>query len=57
MQNRDRLRENRFVVAKGEGVRGGMEWEAGVSKCKLLDTGWITTSSTAQGTINMFSIL
>ena len=57
MQNRDRLRENRFVVAKGEGVRGGMEWEAGVSKCKLLDTGWITRSSTAQGTINMFSIL
>ena len=27
--------ENRFVVAKGVG--GGMEWEAGVSRCKLLD--------------------
>ena len=24
------------MVAKGEGVGGGMEWEVGVSKCKLL---------------------
>ena len=28
--------ENRLVVAKGEGVGGGMEWEVGVSRCKLL---------------------
>ena len=28
--------ENRLVVAKGEEVGGGMEWEVGVSRCKLL---------------------
>ena len=33
--------ENRLVVAKGEGVGGGMELEAGVSRCKLLYIGWI----------------
>ena len=27
---------HRLVVAKGEGVGGGMEWEVGVSRCKLL---------------------
>ena len=28
--------ENRLVVAEEEGtVAGGMEWEAGVSRCKL----------------------
>ena len=30
--------ENRLVVAKGG---GGREWEAGVSRCKLLDMEWI----------------
>ena len=24
------------MVAKGEGVGGGMEWEAGISRCELL---------------------
>ena len=38
-QNRDI--ENRLVVAKGEGVGGGMEWEVGVSRCKLLYMEWI----------------
>ena len=28
--------ENRLGFAKGEGVLGGMEWDAGVSRCKLL---------------------
>ena len=28
--------ENKLVVAKGEGVGGRMEWEAGVRRCKLL---------------------
>ena len=26
---------NRLVVAKGDRVVGGVEWEVGVSKCKL----------------------
>ena len=25
-----------LVVAKGEGFRGGTEWEVGISRCKLL---------------------
>ena len=33
--------QNRPVVAKGEGVGGGMEWEVGVSRCKLLYMEWI----------------
>ena len=32
--------ENRRVVVKREGVRGGMEWE--VSRCKPLYIGWIS---------------
>ena len=38
LQNSNRLTdiENRLVVAKGEGRRGGMEWEFGVHRCKLL---------------------
>ena len=41
--NRNRITniENRLVVVKGEGVRGGMEWEFGVSRCKLLYIEWI----------------
>ena len=33
--------ENRLVVAKGEGGRRGMDWEFGVSGCKLLYREWI----------------
>ena len=29
------------AVAKGEGSGGGMDWEFGISRCKLLYTGWI----------------
>ena len=29
------------MVAKGKGVRGGMEWEVGVSRCELLYIEWI----------------
>ena len=28
--------ENRLVVAKREGVGGGIDWEVGISRCKLL---------------------
>ena len=33
--------ENRLVVAKGKGSGGGMDWEFGVGRCKLLCIGWI----------------
>ena len=29
------------MVAKGEGVGEGVEWEVGVSRCKLLHVEWI----------------
>ena len=33
--------ENRLVVVKGAGVGSGMDWEFGVSRCKLLHLEWI----------------
>ena len=33
--------ENRLVVAKGEGGEGGMDWEFGISRYRLLYTEWI----------------
>ena len=35
--------ENRLVVTKREEIGGGMEWEVGVSRCKLLYIGWINS--------------
>ena len=42
LQNRNRLTdiENRFVV-KGEEGGSEMDWEFGVSKCRLLHLEWI----------------
>ena len=31
------------MVAKGEGVGGRMDWEFGISRCKLLYIGWINS--------------
>ena len=43
LQNKTRLTdiENRLVVAKGEGGKGGKEWEFRISRGKLLYIGWI----------------
>ena len=35
---------NRLVVAKGDGGGEGMEWEFGISRCKLLHIGWINNN-------------
>ena len=32
------------MVANGEGIGGGMEWEFGVSRCKLLYMEWINSN-------------
>ena len=32
--------ENRLVVVKKEGAEGGMAWEVGTSRCKLLYIEW-----------------
>ena len=44
--------ENRLVVAIGEGSGGGTDWEAGVSICKLLSTGWIKNKALLHRTGN-----
>ena len=40
------------MVAKGEGFGGGMEWEAGVSRCKLLYMEWINNKLLLSSTGN-----
>ena len=41
IQNRNRLTENRLVVVKETRGGGGVDWEFGVSRCKLLYLAWI----------------
>jgi len=47
------------VVAKVEGVGRGMKWEAGVSRCKLLDIEWRNSRSycLAQRTIIQYPMI
>ena len=33
---------HKLVVAKGDGRRSGMDWEFGVSRCKLFHLEWIS---------------
>ena len=41
---------NRFVVAK---VGGWIEWEFGISRCKLLHTEWINNKVQLYSTVNI----
>ena len=47
LQNRNGLTdmENTLAVASREEGEGWMEWEFGISKCKLLHTAWIRSTS------------
>ena len=40
-RNRHTDIENQPVVARVERVGGGTEWEFGISRCKLVYSGWI----------------
>ena len=40
------------MVAKGEGIRGRMEWGVGVSGCKLLYIEWINNTVLLYSTEN-----
>ena len=40
------------MVAKREGREGGMDWEYGVSRCKLLYIDWINNNVLLQSTEN-----
>ena len=44
--------ENRLVVAKGERIWEGMEWEVGVSRCNLLYMEWINNKVLLYSTEN-----
>ena len=48
--------ENRLVVAKKEGVGGGMEWEVGTSRCKLLYIEWINNKVLLYSTENCIAL-
>ena len=49
--------ENRLVVAKGEGIEGGMVWEVGVSRYKLLDIEWVNNKVLLYSTGNYIQYL
>ena len=34
------------MVAKGERFRGGLDWEFGISRCKLIYIEWINNKET-----------
>lgn len=50
---------NRFVTAKGGGGGnwGGMDWDFGVSGCKLLHIKWINDKVLCIAQVTLFSIL
>ena len=49
-------RENRLVVAKGEGDGGGMDWECGISRCKLLYIEWLKNQDSIVKYRKLYSI-
>ena len=44
--------KTRLVVAKGEVIGGGIEWEVWVSRCKLLYLEWINNKVLLYSTEN-----
>ena len=46
-----------LVVTKREVVEGVLEWEAGVSRCKLLYIEWINNTILCRAQRTIFSIL
>ena len=50
--DRHRVCENRLVIARGRGSAEGMEWECGVSRCKLVYGRWINSNVLLYSTAN-----
>ena len=44
--------KNKFVVAKRDVGRSGMDWESGVNRCKLLHLEWISNEILLYSTRN-----
>ena len=49
--------ENRFVVSKWSRVEGRMEWEVGISRCKLLYMEGINNKVLPYSRENIFNVL
>ena len=49
--------ENRLVFAKGAGGGRGMEWEFGISRCKLLHLEWLNNKVLLYSTGTISSLL
>ena len=49
-------RESRLVVAKGERVGSGIDWEFRISGCKLLHLEWISNEVLLYHTENLYPI-
>ena len=47
-----RHREQTGDCQGGEGFRGGMEWEVGVSRCKLLRVRWMNVKTLLRRTVS-----
>ena len=45
------------MVAKGEGGGGGMDWEFGISRCKVLYTEWMNNKVLLHSTGNYIQYL
>ena len=45
------------MVDKGKGGGGGMDWEFGISRCKLLDIEWINNKVLLYSTGNYIQYL
>ena len=59
LQNRNRLTDivNRLMVAWVEGVWGGMDWEFGIGKYKLVHIQWTTNKVLLIAQGMLFNIL
>ena len=51
-RNRPTDRENRPLAAKGHVSGGGMEWDSGISRCKLFCIEWINSKVLGYSTGN-----
>ena len=49
--------KDRLVVVKKKRCEGGMDWESGVSRGKLLCTEWINSKALLYSTGTIFNIL
>ena len=52
LQSGNRLEDIENRLDKGEEGGEGMEWDFGISRCKLVYTGWMKNKAVLQSTVN-----